>query len=146
MFAQSRQMLELLAAELTARKLEFGMVTGSQSEDDRNQAVDDFQAGIHKYILVSIAAGGAGLTLTAADTMVFLQRSWSSVDMQQAYARADRLGSEIHQSIRIIHYITEGTVEEGQLDALADKDHKAEEILRDNASLLTWMKGEKGKK
>ena len=145
-FSQSRQMLELLAAELTARKLEFGMVTGSQSEDERNQAIDDFQDGVHKYILVSIAAGGAGLTLTAADTMVFLQRSWSSVDMQQAYARADRLGSEIHQSIRIIHYITEGTVEEGQLDALADKDHKAEEILRDNASLLAWMKDEKGKK
>lgn len=142
-FAQSAPLLDMLSQEMTAKGIEHGMITGSISEDDRQQAIDDFQAGKTKYILVSIAAGGAGLTLTAADTMIFLQRAWSSTAMTQAYARADRIGSEIHESIRIVHYLSEKTVEEPQLDALALKADRADEILRDRASLLAWLKESK---
>lgn len=138
-FAQSRQLLEILSKEMTAKGIEHGMITGAVSEDARNAYIDDFQAGKFKFILVSISCGGAGLTLTAADTMVFLQRSWSSTGMEQAYARAHRIGSEIHESVRIIHYLSEKTVEEGQLEALEDKGTRAEEILRDDSALLEWM-------
>lgn len=139
-FAQSRQLLQLLSTEMHRHDIAHGMVVGTMSEDDRNAAIDAFQAGETKYILVSIAAGGAGLTLTAADTMVFLQRSWSSTAMTQAEARAHRLGSEIHDSIKLIHYLSEGTIEEKQLDDLAAKDEKIEAILQDNVALLNWLK------
>lgn len=138
-FAQSRQLLELLSEELKRADLPHGMVTGALTEDQRNDAIDRFQAGEIKYILVSISAGGAGLTLTAADTMVFLQRSWSSTAMTQAEARAHRLGSEVHDSIRLIHYLSEGTIEEHQLNTLAKKGIRIEEILQDAAALLAWM-------
>lgn len=138
-FAQSRPLLEMLATEMDKHDIKYGMVTGAQSEDARSQAVDAFQAGETKYILVSIAAGGAGLTLTAADTMVFLQRSWSRTGMTQAEARAHRLGSEIHESIRIIHYMSEGTREEKQLATLDNKTVKIQSVLRDQAALLAWM-------
>lgn len=138
-FAQSRQLLELLSKEMDRADIKHGMVVGTQSEEERNNAIDAFQAGELKYILVSISAGGAGITLTAADTMVFLQRSWSKTAMEQAEARAHRLGSEVHDSIKIIHYLTEGTVELKQLETLKEKGDRIEEILQDRAALLSWI-------
>lgn len=138
-FAQSTQLLEMLSAELTRKGVDHGKVTGGQSEDARNDAVDAFQAGKFKFILVSITAGGAGLTLTAANKMVYLQRSWSSTAMTQSFARADRIGSEIHDSIRIIHYMSEDTVEDHQLEWLLEKNYASEAILKDNRALLTWI-------
>jgi len=139
-FAQSRPLLEILSEAMTAKGIEHRMFTGAVDEDTRTQNVADFQEGKYKYILVSITAGGAGLTLTAADTMVFLQRSWSSTAMTQAYARAHRIGSEIHESVRIVHYLTDKTLEKDQLEALEEKGDRVEEILKDDESLLTWMK------
>ena len=138
-FAQSRQLLMLLAKEMDSHGIEYGMIVGGQTDEARQVDIDRFQAGEIKYILVSIMAGGAGITLTAADTMVFLQRSWSSTGMAQALARADRIGSERHDMIKIIHYLTEGTIEKKQLRALSDKDARIEDILRDKVALKRWM-------
>ena len=55
----------------------------------------------------------------------FIQRNWSSVEMDQAIARAHRIGSEEHDSITVVDYVTPGTVEEAQLAALARKRRHA---------------------
>lgn len=138
-FAQSRQLLMLLSKEMDSHSIEHGMIVGGQSEDARQVDIDRFQDGQIKFILVSIMAGGAGITLTAADTMVFLQRSWSSTGMSQALARADRIGSERHDLIRIIHYLTEGTIEKKQLQALTSKEGRIETILKDQDALRRWI-------
>lgn len=138
-FAQSRQLLMLLSKELDSHDIDHGMIVGGQTDDARQVDIDRFQDGQIKYILVSIMAGGAGITLTAADTMVYLQRSWSSTGMSQSLARADRIGSERHDMIKIIHYLTEGTIEKKQLRALSSKEGRIEEILRDQEALHRWM-------
>jgi len=74
--------------------------------------------------------------MTAADTMIRLQRAWSMIDNKQGEDRIHRIGSERHESINIIDIITAGTVEETQLLRLYAKTRRLEEITRDRARLL----------
>jgi len=138
-FAQSAQLIELLSAKMTLHGIKHYKITGAVSEGDRADAIRGFQAGDAKYILLT-SAGGAGVTLTAADTMVFLQRASSSTVMDQALGRVHRIGSERHDSVRIIHYLSEGTIESKQLEALAAKHGRMEEIFNDREQLLKILK------
>lgn len=140
-FAQSRQLIELAAKRLDAAGISYRFVIGGQTDFERQQHVDDFQNGHARCILVTIAAGGVGLTLTRARIAIFLQRSWSLVDNSQAEARIHRIGSEHHENVLYIDYVSQGTVEEGQLAVLADKGHKFEEVVRDRDFIQRLMKG-----
>lgn len=141
--AVSRQLIELLSEEMTKAKIPHGLITGAQDEDERQKAVDDFQSGKIKWILFTAQAGGVGITLTAARRLVMLQRPWSLVDHKQALDRVHRIGSEIHDSIVIIDYVTEGTIEERVIDVLDTKADNFEQIVRDKAQLLKILKDEK---
>jgi SNF2 family DNA or RNA helicase len=141
--AVSRQLIELLSAEMTKAKIPHGLITGAQDEDERQQAVDDFQSGKIKWVLFTAQAGGVGITLTAARRLVMLQRPWSLVDHKQAMDRIHRIGSEIHDSIVIMDYVTEGTIEERVIDVLDTKADNFEQIVRDKAQLLKILKDEK---
>ncbi len=141
--AVSRQLIYLLSAALTKEKIEHGLITGAQSEDERQQAVDDFQAGKIKWILFTAQAGGVGITLTAARRLIMLQRPWSLVDHRQALDRVHRIGSEIHDSIIVTDYVTEGTIEERVIQVLETKADNFEQIVRDKDKLLTLLKDDK---
>lgn len=140
-FAQSKQLINLLAARLDKNDIKYGLITGDQDAVERQAYMDAFQAGHIKYILCTIQAGGTGITLTKADTMVFLQRSWSMIDNQQAEARAHRIGSQIHDKVQIIDYVTSGSVEEYVFEAIAKKLDNLEFILRDKDLIRTVLKG-----
>ena len=144
--AVSRQLIDLLSAEMTKEKIPHGLITGAQSEDERQQAVDDFQSGKIKWILFTAQAGGVGITLTAARRLIMLQRPWSLVDHKQALDRVHRIGSEIHDSIMITDYVTEGTIEERVIQVLETKADNFEQIVRDKAQLLSLLKDDKAGK
>jgi SNF2 family DNA or RNA helicase len=144
--AVSRQLIYLLSAALTKEKIEHGLITGAQDEDERQQAVDDFQAGKIKWILFTAQAGGVGITLTAARRLIMLQRPWSLVDHRQALDRVHRIGSEIHDSIIVTDYVTEGTIEERVIQVLETKADNFEQIVRDKDKLLTLLKDDKAGK
>jgi SNF2 family DNA or RNA helicase len=141
--AVSRQLIELLSEEMTKAKIPHGLITGAQDEDERQKAVDDFQSGKIKWVLFTAQAGGVGITLTAARRLVMLQRPWSLVDHKQAMDRVHRIGSEIHDSIVIMDYVTEGTIEERVIDVLDTKADNFEQIVRDKTQLLKILKDEK---
>jgi SNF2 family DNA or RNA helicase len=141
--AVSRQLIELLSARLTKLDIRHGLVTGAQDEDERQQAIDDFQSGNTKWLLFTAQAGGVGITLTAARRLVMLQRPWSLVDYKQAMDRVHRIGSEVHDSISIIDYVTENTVEERVIEVLDTKADNFDEVVRDRAKLLAMLKDEK---
>jgi SNF2 family DNA or RNA helicase len=130
-FAQSRQLIYLLHDRLEKEGIPHGLITGMQNEDERQKSIDDFQAGKTKFILATMGAGGTGLTLTAARIAVYLQRSWSLIENEQSEGRVHRIGSEIHDSILYIDYVTADSVEELQHMAVAAKFARLEEILRD---------------
>ena len=138
--AVSRQLIELLSARMTKEKIPHGLITGAQSGDERQQAIDDFQSGRTKWILFTAQAGGVGVTLTAARRLVMLQRPWSLVDYKQALDRVHRIGSEIHDSILITDYVTEGTIEERVIEALDVKAGNFEQIVKDKAKLLDMLR------
>lgn len=133
--AESRQLIELACRRLDKHSITWRAVTGGQSEDQRRQAVAEFQDGKARVMLFTIKAGGTGITLTAADTIVFLQRSWSMLENKQAEDRVHRIGSERHENVEIIDLIAPGTVEEAQVVRLWQKSARLEEIVRDRALL-----------
>lgn len=147
-FAESRQLIEIAAARLEKLSnlktspffgLRFGLVTGSVSPEERAQNVRNFQDGSLKVLLLTLGAGGEGLTLTAANTAVFLQRSWNAVLNSQAEDRIHRIGQEA-QSVNIIDIVTADTIEDRVRDVLANKAAMLEEIVRDQATLLEWLR------
>lgn len=141
-FAMSRQLIEMLQIRLDKKDIAYSVIKGGQTPKRRQSNIDDFQNGITKIILVVIQAGGVGLTLTAARIGAFLQRSWSFIDNHQAEGRLHRIGSEIHASIEIVDYVSEGTVDETVIEVAEGKEVKLEEIVRDREAIRKMLHGE----
>jgi SNF2 family DNA or RNA helicase len=141
--AVSKQLINLLSAELTKKKISHGLITGDQDEDERQKAIDDFQSGAIKWILFTAQAGGVGITLTSARRLIMLQRPWSLVDYKQVLDRVHRIGSEIHDSIVITDYVTEGTIEERVIQVLETKADNFEQIVKDKDQLLKLLQDDK---
>ena len=139
----SRQLLELCEARLDKADITYSSVKGGQSLDDREAAIDDFQSGRVRVILLTVQSGGVGITLTRAQYLVMLQRSWSLVDNMQTEDRVHRIGSEQHTQVTIIDVVTEKTIEVGrQLERLQEKGANLNEILRDADALKRLAFGE----
>ncbi len=134
--AEHRQLIDLASARLTEAGIPFGRVTGAESPDEREANVRAFQAGKLDVMLFTYAAGGVGINLTRADTMIRLQRSWSMVANNQGVDRVHRIGSEVHESVTIIDLVTAGTIEEVQIQRLYEKAERMEEIVRDREQLM----------
>jgi SNF2 family DNA or RNA helicase len=140
-FAVSTQLINLASKRLEKAKIPHGLITGEQSLIERNMHMEIFQSGKYPVILCQVQAGGTGITLTAADTVVFLQNTDSAVDRQQAEDRCHRKGSEVHDSINIIDIRSAGTMEEQQEWNLAMKQGRLQELLRDKERFLRLLKG-----
>jgi SNF2 family DNA or RNA helicase len=136
--AESRQLIELAAKRFAKRKEPIGLITGSISEFDRQQAIQRFQANQIRAILMTSKAGGTGVDgLQHSDTMICLQRSWSMIDNVQLDGRVDRIGSEKHNSVTIIDVVARDTIEETtQYPRIMEKYERLEEINRDRERLL----------
>jgi len=134
--AESRQLIELAAARLTKVGVPHELITGAQSQWERNLSLEKFQNGDTRCLLITLGAGGEGLTMTAADTMIYLQRSWKMIANQQGDARVHRPGAEKHSSITYVDIVAEGTIEVTKLyPRLAEKRARLEEIVRDRERL-----------
>lgn len=133
--AEHRQLIDLAARRLADAGIEYGVITGGVTGAQRDETIEAFQSGKLKYILFTYKAGGVGLNMTAADTLVRLQRSWSLIDNMQGEDRVHRIGSEQHEAITIIDIITADTIEETQVEKLYRKLTRLEEIVRDREQL-----------
>lgn len=129
-FSDSRQLLDLCAEAFDDHKppIPYVSITGDTPAEERNRAIERFQAGEVRYILIS-RAGDTGITLTKGSVMVRLTRSWSYVTHVQAEDRVHRIGSEQHDSVLYVDYVTEDSVEEGQITRLNSKKEKATAVL-----------------
>lgn len=134
-FAVSRQLIELLSEHMEKKNIPHAMITGSQSAAQKNFAIEDFQSGRVKYVLCTVAAAGTGITLTKGRIAAFLQRPWSNIHNKQAEARVRRIGSEMHESILYIDYITKDTIESKVFYSLDVKNQNLQTILRDDEVL-----------
>lgn len=107
-FSQFTTMLELLAQDLTTLAIPYLMLTGQTRQ--RQQLVEDFQSGKAPVFLISLKAGGTGLNLTRADTVIHYDPWWNSAAEQQAADRAHRIGQD--KPVFVYKLIAEETIEE----------------------------------
>jgi superfamily II DNA or RNA helicase len=119
-FSQFTSLLALLRPELEAQELAYCYLDGSMTTSARQAAVDRFQASPDiPVFLLSLKAGGTGLNLTGADTVVHFDPWWNPAAEAQATDRAHRIGqSRVVTSYKLI---TTGTVEEKVLALQAEK-------------------------
>ncbi len=108
LFSQFTSMLSLIEAELEQRGIDYALLTGATK--DRRTPVQDFQSGKHSIFLISLKAGGTGLNLTAADTVIHYDPWWNPAAENQATDRAYRIGQE--KPVFVYKMIARGTVEE----------------------------------
>jgi SNF2 family DNA or RNA helicase len=133
--AAQRKLIELASKRLTKLKIPHALITGKVDEWDRKKALEDLKDGRIKALLFTMKAGGTGLNMTAADTIVFLQRDWSMIENIQSEDRVHRIGSEIHESINVIDIVARGTVEEDVIQRYVEKRVRLDEITRDRERL-----------
>jgi SNF2 family DNA or RNA helicase len=125
LFSQFTSMLALIEETVTKLGIKYSRLTGDTR--DRTTPVNDFQAGRTKLFLVSLKAGGVGLNLTAADTVIHYDPWWNPAVENQATDRAHRIGQT--KSVFVHRLITENSIEEKMEVLKARKSALAEGIL-----------------
>lgn len=141
--APSRQLMMLAGQLAAAQGYRVGYIVGQQTARERTAQIEAFQAGQLDLICVTTQAGGVGITLTAASTVVFLQRPWSLVDALQMEDRAHRIGSERHDSIEIIDVVAAKTIESRVRSALVGKADQLSKLVEDPRIVRELLGGEK---
>ncbi len=130
-FSQFTELLDLIAPELDALGLPWLALTGDTPPAARGALVARYQAGEVPLLLASLKAGGVGLNLTAADTVIHLDPWWNPAVAQQATARAHRIGQT--RPVFVYHLVAEGSIEERLLALQARKQALADGVLGSDA-------------
>lgn len=140
-FAESSQLINLIAEKLKVAGISHGLITGDFSVPERQAVMGQFQAG-NIQVLLGTAAAAEGITLTRARILVFIQRFWSSIKNAQAADRIHRIGQTADQ-VEIITFATKDTVDEHRELVLEQKGVALQEILKDDdirRDMLKWGK------
>lgn len=128
-FSQFTSMLEIIEGLLQLRKVPYLKLTGESK--NRGELVERFQTGKFPVFLISLKAGGTGLNLTAADTVIHYDPWWNPAAEAQATDRAYRIGQT--QPVFVHKLICQGTVEERIHQLQAKKSQLADSLLSDAA-------------
>jgi SNF2 family DNA or RNA helicase len=129
-FSQFTSMLALIEEELEARKIRYALLTGETR--DRSAQVAAFQQGAVPIFLISLKAGGVGLNLTAADTVIHYDPWWNPAAENQATDRAWRIGQD--KPVFVYKLIAKGTLEEKIQLLQQKKSELAQSILSEGES------------
>ena len=126
LFSQFTTMLGLIQKELDKRKISYSKLTGQTRK--RDAAIKHFTSGKADVFLISLKAGGVGLNLTAADTVIFYDPWWNPAAEAQAMDRAHRIGQD--KPVFVYKLLTENTVEEKILALQKKKQALADGLYR----------------
>lgn len=109
-FSQFTSMLKIIENELAELEIPYFYLEGSTPTEERSEYVKRFNSGERKAFLISLKAGGTGLNLTGADTVIHYDPWWNPAVEEQATDRAYRIGQQ--NKVHVIKLITKGTIEE----------------------------------
>jgi superfamily II DNA or RNA helicase len=127
LFSQYTSMLDLIKPKLGKAKIPFVEIRGDTR--DRRTPVTQFQNGDVPLFLISLKAGGTGLNLTAADTVILFDPWWNPAVENQAIDRAHRIGQD--KPVFVYKLIAKGTVEDRILKLQGQKRALAESLLEE---------------
>ncbi|SDO95738.1 Superfamily II DNA or RNA helicase, SNF2 family [Streptococcus sp. NLAE-zl-C503] len=126
-FSQFKGMLEKIEQELPDLGLTSFKITGSTPAQERQEMTKSFNQGERDAFLISLKAGGVGLNLTGADTVILVDLWWNPAVEAQAIGRAHRMGQE--QMVEVYRLITKGTIEEKIQELQEQKKHLVSQVL-----------------
>ena len=126
-FSQFRGMLDLIEEELPKLGLSSFKITGSTPSKERQEMTKSFNDGLRDVFLISLKAGGVGLNLTGADTVILVDLWWNPAVESQAIGRAHRMGQE--QKVEVYRLVTRGTIEEKIQELQEQKKNLVSEVL-----------------
>jgi SNF2 family DNA or RNA helicase len=126
-FSQFTKMLALIGRELTNQGLPFFYLDGQTPSKERVDICQKFNKGERDFFLISLKAGGTGLNLTGADTVVLYDLWWNPAVEEQAADRAHRIGQK--NVVQVIKLVARGTIEEKINQLQEKKRHLVEEVI-----------------
>ena len=129
-FSQFTQMLQLIAQKLYEENESFYYLDGSTSSAERVQLCQQFNDGQRDLFLISLKAGGTGLNLTGADTVILYDLWWNPAVEEQAADRAHRMGQK--KQVEVLKLIARGTIEEKIHELQQKKKHLIADVLEEN--------------
>jgi SNF2 family DNA or RNA helicase len=110
LFSQFTSMLDIIKNTLDKMDIRYTYLDGSTAVSVRKKIISDFNSGSGEVFLLSLKAGGVGLNLTSADTVIHFDPWWNPAVEEQASDRAYRIGQK--NNVQIFRLITKGTIEE----------------------------------
>ncbi|AMO86212.1 ATP-dependent helicase HepA [Solibacillus isronensis B3W22] len=126
-FSQFTQMLKMIATELSKRGEQYFYLDGQTPSEERIALCNSFNDGERNMFLISLKAGGTGLNLTGADTVILYDLWWNPAVEEQAADRAHRMGQK--EVVQVIKLIANGTIEEKMSELQQKKKMLISDIL-----------------
>ncbi|ODV96218.1 hypothetical protein PACTADRAFT_23143, partial [Pachysolen tannophilus NRRL Y-2460] len=132
-YFQMTRMMDLMEEYLKYKQYKYIRLDGSSKLSDRRDLVHDWQTRPELFIfLLSTRAGGLGINLTAADTVVFYDSDWNPTIDSQAMDRAHRLGQT--RQVTVYRLLVKGTIEERMRDRAKQKEHVQQVVMEGKAN------------
>ncbi|KAK9321105.1 SNF2 family N-terminal domain-containing protein [Lipomyces orientalis] len=131
-YFQMTRMMDLMEEYLGYRQYKYVRLDGSSRLGDRRDLVNDWQTKPELFVfLLSTRAGGLGINLTAADTVIFYDSDWNPTIDSQAMDRAHRLGQT--KQVTVYRLLVRGTIEERMRDRAKQKMHVQQVVMEGGA-------------
>lgn len=136
-FSQFTRMLDLIEKQLEQEAIPCFTLTGQTGKRERQQLVERFGEGEVPVFLISLKAGGTGLNLTQADTVIHYDPWWNVAAQNQATDRAHRIGQT--KEVNVYRLIAAGTIEENILKLQEAKQSLVDQVLSGNQVSLAEL-------
>lgn len=136
-FSQFTSMLNIIKKRLDKLKISYFYLDGSTSAQERTSLAERFNNGENDVFLISLKAGGTGLNLTGADTVIHYDPWWNPAVMDQASDRAYRIGQK--RSVQVIKLAAKGTIEEKMILLQEKKRSLADGVITVNQTMLSRL-------
>ena len=136
-FSQFTSMLSLIAESFEEKDISYFYLDGATKTADRMEYVRSFNEGERNVFLISLKAGGTGLNLTGADTVIHYDPWWNPAVEEQASDRVYRIGQK--NKVQIIRLITKDSIEEKILKLKEKKKALSESVIQADEVFLEKM-------
>jgi len=139
-FSQFTGMLNIIGQSLLRSGRSYFYLDGSTPPKERVELCDRFNEGEEDLFLISLKAGGTGLNLTGADTVILYDLWWNPAVEQQAADRAHRMGQK--REVQVLRLVAKGTIEEKMYDLQLRKQDLVDEMIQSGSEAVQSMSEE----
>ena len=136
-FSQFTSMHEIIKERLEKEGFGYFYLHGQTPAKDRVEMSERFNNGENSIFLISLKAGGTGLNLTGADTVILYDLWWNPAVEDQATGRAHRFGQK--NVVQVIRLVTEGTIEEKIYDLQQKKRELIDQVIQPGETMLSSL-------